>query len=177
MITLISSKNNKINDFCINIEEYYTHMKQLISYKLKCGCGVKGNCIKYGWFKRKLIINDKIVIVKLQRIYCKHCKKTHTIMPKFIIPYNQHSFTYILDLVIEYQGKKISKADYELTRYVRIFQKWSNRLKSINISINDGLYKVITFCASHFKMCFMQSQMRNNIKLNKVEYYAIELPT
>ena len=41
----------------------------------------------------------------------------------------------------------------------------------------DDLYEVITFCATNFKMCYMQNVTRKNIKLNKVEYHVIHLPT
>lgn len=177
MITLISTKDNELNDFCVNINEYYAHMEKMISYKLQCGCGIKGSCIKYGRYKRNLIINDKVVIIKLQRVYCKHCKKTHTIIPKFIIPYEQQSFTYILELINEYKCKVFSKADYELSRIMSNYNKWTNRLNSIGINISDGLNKVITFCASNFKMCFMQGIMRKNIKLIEVEYHCVQSPT
>lgn len=177
MITLIREKDNTINDFCVNISEYYTNMEQLISYKVECGCGIKGSCIKYGRYKRILIINDKEEIVWIQRIYCKHCKKTHAIIPKFIAPYERVPFNYILDLVLEFKDKESSNADYELIRYINIFKKWEKRIKSICISISDGINKVITFCAYNFKMCFMQNKMRKNIKLEKVEYYIKQLPT
>ena len=75
MITLIRKNNNTINKFCVNINQYNEAMDKLTSYKLECGCGIKGNCIKYGKYKRTLIINDKKETIYLQRIYCKHCKK------------------------------------------------------------------------------------------------------
>ena len=59
MITLIRKNDNTINDFCVNINQYYEEIDKLISYKLECRCGIKGNCIKYGRYKRTLIINDK----------------------------------------------------------------------------------------------------------------------
>ncbi|MGN1337559.1 MAG: DUF6431 domain-containing protein, partial [Candidatus Coprovivens sp.] len=166
-----------INDFCVNINQYYEDIDKLISYKLECGCGIKGNCIKYGRYKRTLIINDKKETIYLQRIYCKHCKKTHTIMPKFIVPYERKPFDYILDLVSEYNNKDISKADYEIVRYKHIYKKWENRLKTSELTNGDDLHEVITFCASTFKMCFMQSITRKNSKLNKVEYHVIYSPT
>lgn len=177
MITLISTKDNELNDFCANIDEYYAHMDELISYKLECSCKIKGSCIKYGWYERTLIINDKPTIIRIQRVYCKHCRKTHSIIPKFIIPYERQTFTYILELTYEYKDRKIDKADYELIRYINIFKKWNNKLKSIGRTISDGLNKIITFCASTYKMCFMQNKKRRNRKLKEVEYKVIILPT
>ena len=177
MITLIRKNNNTINKFCVNINQYNEAMDKLISYKLECGCGIKGNCIKYGKYKRTLIINDKKETIYLQRIYCKHCKKTHTIMPIFIVPYERKPLDYILDLVNGYNDKDISKADYEIIRFKRIYKKWENRLKTSETINGDDLYEVIPFCATNFKMCYMQNVTRKNIKLNKVEYHVIHLPT
>ena len=182
MITLIPNNYNTLDDlFSIHIyqeiNKYYREMADLKSYKLECSCGIKGNCIKYGSYERKLIINDKTVTIKIQRVYCKHCKKTHAIMPIFIIPYEQKPLNYVLDLVMTYIDKKVSKADYELTRYLSIYNRWENRLRSIEITLSDGINKVIAFCASFFKMCFMQNKVRRNIKLNWVDYYAIPSPT
>ncbi len=177
MITLIRKNNNTINKFCVNINQYNEAMDKLTSYKLECGCGIKGNCIKYGKYKRTLIINDKKETIYLQRIYCKHCKKTHTIMPIFIVPYERKPLDYILDLVNGYNDKDISKADYEIIRFKRIYKKWENRLKTSETINGDDLYEVITFCATNFKMCYMQNVTRKNIKLNKVEYHVIHLPT
>ena len=98
-------------------------------------------------------------------------------MPKFIIPYEKQSFTYILDLAIEYRNVQIDKADYELLRYVNIFNRWNNKLKSIGMTISDGLGRIITFCASTFNMCFMQSTKRKNLKLQEVNYNVVVLPT
>ena len=78
---------------------------------------------------------------------------------------------------IIYNDKDISKADYEIIRFKRIYKKWENRLKTSETINGDDLYEVITFCATNFKMCYMQNVTRKNIKLNKVEYHVIHLPT
>ena len=65
----------------------------------------------------------------------------------------------------------------EIIRFKRIYKKWENRLKTSETINVDDLYEVITFCATNFKMCYMQNVTRKNIKLNKVEYHVIHLPT
>ena len=51
------------------------------------------------------------------------------------------------------------------------------RLKIVGIEIGDDINKVITFCAYYFNMCFMQSGIRKNSKLNEVKYFIGDLPT
>ena len=82
---------------------------------------------------------------------------------------------YILDIVLNYEY--INTADYELKRYKRIYTEWEMRLKIIGIEIGDDINKVITFCAYYFNMCFMQSGIRKNSKLNEVKYFIGALPT
>ena len=98
-------------------------------------------------------------------------------MPIFIVPYERKPFDYILDLVKGYNDEDILKADYEIIRFKNIYRKWENKLKTSESVNSDDLYEVITFCASTFKMSYMQSVTRKNIKLNKVEYHVIQLPT
>ena len=82
---------------------------------------------------------------------------------------------YILDVVLNYDY--VNTADYELKRYKRIYADWKNRLKPIGMTICDDINKVITFCAYYFNMCFMQSKIRKNSKLNEVKYFIGDLPT
>ena len=60
----------------------------------------------------------------IQRVYCKHCKKTHSILPRFIIPYEREPFDYVLDLVLEFKDKEISKVDYQLVRTWKLLGCW-----------------------------------------------------
>ena len=85
------------------------------------------------------------------------------------------SLVYILDVVLNYEY--INTADYELKWYKRIYADWENRLKTIGLGIGDDINKVITFCAYYFNMCFMQSGIRKNSKLNEVKYFVGSLPT
>jgi len=172
MIPFFIKKNNNLEVGFLEINEYNSKISNLNPYSLMCSCGCKGNCIKYGGYKRTI---DKYVIF-IQRVFCKACKITHALMPTVIVPYERYSFNYILDLATnkEYEN---NSADYELKRYKRIYTEWETRLKAIGIEIGDDIDKVITFCAYYFNMCFMQSGIRKNSKLNEVKYFIGSLPT
>lgn len=175
MIALFLKFNKRLTPSSLNIDEYYKTIDNIQSYQIKCPCGCKGSCIKYGWHKRQLIIEDNTYSIKLQRVYCKHCKTTHIIMPTYIIPYERQTMDYVLDLISS--NTEINKADYELVRYTSIFSIWQNKLKSIGMKLCDDLDRIISFCATTFRMCFMQSKKRKNIKLHEVGYFKVALPT
>ena len=172
MIPIFIKKYNNPEVSFLEINEYNSKISNLNPYSIKCSCGCKGNCIKYGGYKRTI---DKYIIF-IQRILCKACKITHSLIPTFMVPYERNSINYILDLVTNtiYDN---NSADYELKRYKRIYADWKNRLKAIGLKISDDINKVITFCAYYFNMCFMQSGIRKNSKLNEVKYFIGDLPT
>lgn len=165
-------KKNKNEEFnFLDINRYNDSVNNMNSYSIQCNCGCKGSCIKYGKYKR---IIDKYEIF-IQRVLCKVCRITHAILPTFIVPYERMPLDYILDVVLNYEY--INTADYELKRYKRIYTEWEMRLKIIGMTICDDINKVITFCAYYFNMCFMQSKIRKNSKLNEVKYFIGSLPT
>ena len=166
-------KKNKNEEFnFLDINRYNDSVNNMNAYSIQCNCGCKGSCIKYGKYKR---IIDKYEIF-IQRVLCKVCRITHSILPTFIVPYERMPLVYILDLVTNtiYDN---NSADYELKRYKRIYADWKNRLKAIGIGIGDDINKVITFCAYYYNMCFMQNIIRKNSKLNEVKYFVGSLPT
>ena len=171
MIPFFIQKNKNESLNFLDINKYNESVNNLNPYSIQCNCGCKGSCIKYGKYKR---IIDKYEIF-IQRVLCKVCKITHAILPTFIVPYERMPLDYILDVVLNYDY--VNTADYELKRYKRIYADWKNRLKAIGIRICDDINKVITFCAYYFNMCFMQSKIRKNSKLNEGKYFIGDLPT
>ena len=165
-------KKNKNEEFnFLDINRYNDSVNNMNSYSIQCNCGCKGSCIKYGKYKR---IIDKYEIF-IQRVLCKVCKITHAILPTFIVPYERMPLDYILDVVSSYDY--VNSADYELKRYKRIYTEWKMRLKIVGIEIGDDINKVITFCAYYFNMCFMQSGIRKNSKLDEVKDFIGDLTT
>lgn len=177
MIPCFLKVDNIVSDtFYLNMQ-YSKKMEELNPYSLECSCKCKGQCIKYGRYPRRLIVNDKLAFIFIQRVYCKKCKKTHAILPTFIVPYEINTLEYIMDLVKEFKDEKISSADYELERYINVYKAWEARFKAIEYTISDDIEEVITFCAYYYGMCFMQSAKRKNSKLNEVIYFVGALPT
>ena len=171
MIPFFIKKNKNEGFDFLDINKYNESVENMNSYSFQCNCGCRGSCIKYGKYRRFI---DKYEIF-IQRVICKVCKITHAILPTFIVPYERMPLDYILDIATKYDY--INSADYELKRYKRIYAEWEVRLKIIGIKISDDINKVITFCAYNFNMCFMQSKIRKNSKLNEVKYFIGSLPT
>lgn len=95
MIILYSEK---INYNFIQILNKYEKMDFTLNFK--CPYCNSDDLIKWGFYNRYLcflennIINDKII--KIQRLKCKNCNKTHALLPSFIVPYK----TFALDIIL-----------------------------------------------------------------------------
>ena len=124
-----------------------------------------------------IIINDIVHEIKIQRVYCKHCGRTHAILPVFIIPFERQTLPYVLELIENSFDGEINKADYELVRWTSVFNAWHNRLRGYLDIFSDDLSKIITFCASTYRMMFMQAKKRHNNKLKEVDLLLVPLPT
>ncbi len=163
-----------------NTQSYNNYINNLETFKIKCSCGVSGQCIKYGKYKRTVKYNDQIITFSIQRVYCKHCHTTHAILPTGIIPYQILSMKDTIEIIETYEDSGHSHFDDEANRIIDKYKIWKRRLNSLNISMKDGLSKIISFCASFFKMCFMQKSRpvyKHNITLFEVEYLLIHPPT
>ena len=177
MITLFYSLSKSELTNSVNIKQYDKDMDNLEPLTLKCECGRVGSLIKYGKYKRDIIINDIVHEMKIQRVYCKDCGRTHAILPIFIIPFERQTLPYVLELIDNSFDGEINKADYELVRWTGIFNTWHNRLVGCVNIFSDDLSKIINFCASTYKMMFMQAKKRKKDKLNEVNLFLGELPT
>lgn len=163
-----------LNNF--NKESYKKYINNLEAYKIECSCGCKGSCIKYGMYKRKIRIGNKVLIIYIQRIYCKHCKTTHAILPVDIVPYKILSMKDTIEIIETYEANQEIDLDDEAKRVIKRYKIWKNKLATIGLSIKDELEKLISFCAYQFKMCFMQGvkkRYRHKSKIIEVVYKLI----
>lgn len=163
-----------------NIDKYYNFIKSLEPMMIECTCGCRGQCIKYGKYPRTVIYNGEKFTIYIQRIYCKHCKTTHAILPSYIIPYKHLSMEDAIYIIETYEEYPNDSYDNEANIIINEYKDWKEKLESISLTIRDGLRKIISFCARYFSMCFMQKTRKEyskNGKKFKVIYKILQLPT
>ena len=117
MIIHYSTKVKCFNKICI--DEY----EQTENFNI----GECPNCnhtdyIRWGSYERNVVYfkNGKKYenTITMKRIRCKRCKKTHSIIPAFLVPYKVHILEYIMDTV----------------KHKNIHNKVSNTCKNYNVS-------------------------------------------
>lgn len=165
MITIFS---NKIKSLSQNNYDYF--LENLDLGKLTCSCGRSGHLTKHGYYNRKVKMPNAPVILRILRVVCNCCGKTHAIFPECIVPYSQILLKDHLSIIKAYTNNESfepimmsnesideSNIRYITTQYIR---HWKERITSFGIS----LYEDISYlCLQNFKRQFMQIKYTPNI--------------
>ena len=75
---------------------------------------------------------DGIIVLLLRRLRCRHCKKLHTELPDFLVPYKRYSRECIEDVLA---GSRTGSPDDERTRGK--IRRWYRQIRSYL----DGIWK------------------------------------
>lgn len=107
----------------------------------RCSCSYSGYFIMHGYYWRWLRSSMGTTQLKILRVKCKSCNKTHAILPPYIVPYSQIPLTDIIDILISYENKttykfndnsNITESDvkYIISKYRKY---WRERILAIAI--------------------------------------------
>ena len=138
-------------------------------------CG-SDDYIKWGSYKRNVVYfknNQKCEnTIEIKRIRCNNCKKTHSIIPAFLVPYKVHILEYIVETIkhknvhskITLTEKKYSISRQLITYWEECFNEHfsrvrttlgkNNRIEIIRI-IKEELYNFINEYYHKNKHVFM----------------------
>lgn len=172
MITLMEEKINIYSQ-----KSYNKVVENIEIHKIPCSCEIKGNLIKYGFYKRKLKINGKYITIRIQRVYCKSCKKTHALLTKELVAYSRISTQDHLLIINAYLSQESGYNKYEEIlinnelinenniRYIvnKYIYFWKAALISLNLSLKDDIYYITKICLNKLKIQFMQIKNTVNI--------------
>lgn len=103
--------------------------------------------IRWGHYERNVIFfsNDKTIIksttLKIQRVKCKSCNKTHALLPFGIIPYKQFTDEVISKILLELTQDSLDKVSNKYQIDQSIIKKWYYQYKKIHKSKVNTLIK------------------------------------
>ena len=61
--------------------------------EMECPCGEVGALIFYGFYDRKVKAGGELITLRIQRVRCRKCGKTHSILLTCLVPYSQIPLT------------------------------------------------------------------------------------
>lgn len=95
------------NDFNLILNEidYRAFIASVDLLSLHCPvCGAVGLFILYGHYNRSVITDDIStdckINIRIQRILCKNCGSTHSLLPTNFVPYSQFTFLFIYYILV-----------------------------------------------------------------------------
>lgn len=165
---MITNISHKIKCFT---QKTYNHFLDTIQFhRLSCSCGSSGCLIKHAYYERRVKTPDGCITIRILRVICKRCHKTHAIFPKCIVPYSQILLKDHLKIIqthlnhgsfeqVMMSNLYIDESNirYIIRQYLRY---WRERITAFALVLDD----TISFhCMKILKRQFMQIKCIPNI--------------
>lgn len=165
---MITNTSHKIKYF--TQKNYKQFLDTIQFHRLSCSCGRSGCLIKHAYYERRVKTPDGCITLRILRVICKHCGKTHAVFPEWIVPYSQILLKDHLKIIQTYlsQGSfeqvmmsnlyiDESNIRYIIRQYLRY---WKERITAFAFVLDD----TISFhCLKTLKRQFMQIKCIQNI--------------
>ena len=166
MITIKTENYNLIS------QDFYNKTIDSLDLNLiSCICGHSGCLIRYGSYRRKIQLTDRILSLSVVRVYCKVCGHTHALFLSSMVPYSQIPLVLHVRLIQAYEHdtgfQNILAEQYlvdenNLKSIIRNYRlHWKQRLLSMMLHLLD-LSSLISACFSFFSRQFMQIKSVSN---------------
>jgi len=135
-------------------------------YRLSCNCGHSSCFVRHGYYHRKLKTRQGTLDLRILRVKCKACGRTHAILPELVVPYVQIPAD-LQRLMLIYQlgspelealmqdNCDINESNILAVRS-RYRRNWKERLLTIGMKVRDGIADLIQQACSVFHRQFMQ---------------------
>lgn len=166
MITLNTNINNTLTQKIYN---------QLIAglqfHQMTCTCGHSGSLSVHGYYMRSLKVPEGKLRLRICRVICSCCGRTHALLPSVIVPYSQIPLQEQVEIISAYETSHSlesvmsrnpsideSNCAYIIRQYYR---HWKQRLLSERIDICD--ISLVSQCFTAFFRQFMQIKSTPNI--------------
>ena len=116
---------------------------------MECPNCSSNRLISYGTYERNVGFGSIFKTIKIKRVKCKECCRTHAVIPTFIKPYFQYESSFIDFIMQLINVKKMKKRKIEnkikLSR--QLIRKWEKRFKEHEIRLkvtfnNDSLKEI-----------------------------------
>lgn len=145
---------------------YDEHVKILLLWKMPCSCNHRDCLIRHAYYTRKLKTIYGIIELRILRVKCKFCGKTHAILPETIVPYSQIPVDIQQIIITNHSNKDVlSSILYDAPDITpdnvhhilcSFWKYWHQRLLSENVSVSLDIADLCSKCLSTFRRQFMQ---------------------
>lgn len=141
-------------------------------HQLQCTCGIHGCLSRHGFYERSLKSEYNTAVLRVLRVKCSSCGKTHALLPSCCVPFSQMSLACQIKIImcrtagsfpqyLCHHNPDITERDIFYV-FKQFNHYWKQRLLSFSIVISIES----TFIHSCFHYChlqFMQIRCITNI--------------
>lgn len=173
MITIQLTKNKNVSQnstISFTPADYESIIAKVSFHKLACTCGRKGNLVKHSFYKRSFKLITTIEEIRVLRVKCKSCGKTHALLPEWIVPYSQILLDDHVNIIKAHiKGNALTSLmeakpvidESNIQYLIKQFKMyWKERLIAYRVLLNKDLTKR---CFQAFNRQFMQIKRTVNI--------------
>lgn len=166
MITLNTDINNPLTQ-----KTYNQLIADLQFHQLTCTCGQSGSLSVHAYYQRSLKVPEGTLRLRICRVICSCCGRTHALLPASIVPYSQIPLPEQVEIISAYETSDPletvmdtnpsideNNCNYVIRQYLR---HWKQRLLSERIEIRDP--SLVSRCFTAFFRQFMQIKNTPNI--------------
>ena len=157
----------------ITPETYGKVTANLPLYRLCCSCGHASFLVRHGYYNRRLKTRQSTIVLRILRVKCRECGRTHAILPELIVPYSQIPADLQRWMLLYPLGspelESLMQANNDITESnvlavrARYRRNWKERLLTMGMKMQNSIADLIQRSFSIFHRQFMQ--IRRGINL------------
>ena len=155
-----------VSDYNQFSQDYYDSVINSIQFhQLRCSCGHSACLSTHAYYTRGILRPDGILSIRVCRLRCSECGRTHAILPDSIVPYDRISLSDQYTVIQAYEDGTDTNAVCEdnpsldennvksiIRRFVLF---WLQRLLAETIRLTE-IPSLIRDCFAFFSLQFMQ---------------------
>lgn len=167
----------QVDDFKSFSQKFYEEcLSRIDFFSVQCTCRHKGCLKRHGFYKRNVKTDNGIVTLKILRVRCSECGKTHAVLLSSMVPFSQISVPDQFDIILgDDQRVMDNNPDINESSCSHIRKSYrsffSEFLKGENVPLSD-IRQIISVCLSKLRRQFMQ--MKCSMKLRSMQIILLE---
>ena len=174
MITISQSKIKSVTQTAqgesITQAAYNEIIQRLAFHKLSCTCGRHGDLVRHGYYNRSVKTALSSRAIRILRVRCKSCGKTHALLPESLVPYSSVTLKVHVEILRAFIAGQSTRPIMEANPIIdestigyitRQFKRhWLPRLASFKIPLDKN---IVPACFRTFGRQFMQIKCTPNL--------------
>ena len=167
MITIFLEDCNSISQ-----SDYDSIISRIQFHQLSCTCGHSACLSIHGYYQRSVKLPNGTIRLRICRVKCSECNKTHALLLSSLVPYSQIRLCDQQEICLALENNtsplsvcesNIEVDENNVKSVIRNYKRrWREMLRSLRISLVP-VTNLIRACFSNYSVQFMQIHRGGNL--------------